>query len=164
MNIFYVDPDPYLAAQILPDRHVVKMPVESVQMLVSALLRYNCDHGVLTKAGTIHKGGYPNHPCTIWTGNNKSNFSWLLAHGFGLCQEYTKRYGKVHFAEGQLETIKPLTKFIPEGEFTAPFLAMPDHLKGVDPVLAYRGYINAKVAEKPGIFVWKVKKPNWLVP
>ena len=66
MNIFYCDEDPVVAAKSLPDKHVLKMPLETVQMLVSALNRHGIRHEVMTKAGTVHKGGYKNHPCTIW--------------------------------------------------------------------------------------------------
>ena len=33
MNIFVTDPDPVKSAQSLPDKHIVKMPLESCQML-----------------------------------------------------------------------------------------------------------------------------------
>ena len=33
MNIFVTDPDPVKSAQVLPDKHIVKMPLESCQML-----------------------------------------------------------------------------------------------------------------------------------
>ena len=33
MNIFVTDPDPTRSAQCLPDKHVVKMPLETCQML-----------------------------------------------------------------------------------------------------------------------------------
>ena len=36
MNIFYVDSDPVIAAQQLVDKHVVKMPLETAQLLCSA--------------------------------------------------------------------------------------------------------------------------------
>lgn len=52
MNIFYTDHDPTIAARSLPDKHVVKMPVETVQMLVSALLRWDLQPNLLTSKGT----------------------------------------------------------------------------------------------------------------
>ena len=109
MNIFYTDTDPVVAAQSLPDRHIVKMPVEAVQMLVSACVRNNVQPNVITKAGTVHKGGYHRHPCTVWAGDSAENAQWLHAWGWALCEEYTKRYGKVHFAQGQLATLAALT-------------------------------------------------------
>ena len=33
MNIFVTDPDPVKSAQVLPDKHIVKMPLETCQML-----------------------------------------------------------------------------------------------------------------------------------
>lgn len=166
MNIFYTDHDPQLAAQSLPDKHIVKMPVETVQMLVSALMRWNLQPNVLTSKGTIHKGGYAKHPSTVWAGDNRENAWWLLRHGFALCSEYTKRYGKIHFAEGQLRQIldSKLIGELPLGPLTAPALAMPDECKTKDPVESYRIYIRHKVSSKPEAFVWQKNRPapNWL--
>ena len=108
MNIFYTDTDPVVAAQSLPDRHIVKMPVEAVQMLVSACVRNGMQPNVMTKKGTIHKGGYHKHPCTVWAGDSAENAQWLWDWGMALCEEYTKRYGKTHFAQGQLVTLLTL--------------------------------------------------------
>ena len=36
MNIFYLDRDPVIAAQMMCDKHVVKMILESAQMLSTA--------------------------------------------------------------------------------------------------------------------------------
>ena len=33
MNIFVTDPNPRICAQVLPDKHIVKMPLECCQML-----------------------------------------------------------------------------------------------------------------------------------
>jgi hypothetical protein len=166
MNIFYTDHDPAKAAQSLPDKHIVKMPVETVQMLVSAHLRWGLDPQVVTKAGTIHKGGYAKHPSTIWAGDNRENAWWLLRHGFALCAEYTKRYGKHHFAERQLRQIlnKRLIGEMPLGPLTEPALAMPDICKTKDPVESYRTYIRYKVASKPESFVWRksTPAPDWI--
>ena len=166
MNVFYVDHDPTAAACSLPDKHICKMPIETVQMLVSALNRWGLQPNVITKAGTVHKGGYAKHPCTVWAGDNRENAWWLLRHGFALCAEYTKRYGKVHFAEGQLRTIldSKLIGELPLGPQTAPALAMPDECKTGDPVESYRNCIRAKVAEKPLSFVWRkgTPAPEWL--
>jgi hypothetical protein len=166
MNIFYTDHDPAVAAQSLPDKHIVKMPVETVQMLVSALVRWDLQPNVATKAGTIHKGGYHKHPSTVWAGDNRENAWWLLRHGFALCAEYTKRYGKVHFAEGQLRTIldSKLIGELPLGPLTPPAQAMPDEFKHADPVMAYRACIRGKVASKPDSFVWRkgTPAPSWL--
>lgn len=164
MNIFYTDHDPAIAARSLPDKHVVKMPVETVQMLVSVLNRHGIEHNVLTQKGTIHKGGYAKHPCTVWAGDTRANAKWLYLHGMALCAEYTKRYGKHHAAEAQLAAILPLLPQLPDGLLTPPALAMPDECKTSDPVESYKNCIRAKVAEKPLSFVWEkgTPSPDWL--
>jgi len=165
LNIFYTDPDPVVAAQSLPDRHIVKMPVEAVQMLVSACLRHSVQPNVITKAGTVHKGGYHKHPCTVWAGDSASNAIWLWEWGWALCEEYTKRYGKVHFAQGQLAQLADSVHFdLPDSGFTSPAQAMPDHCKNTDPVVAYRNCIQDKLDTRPGVFVWNkgTPMPSWL--
>ena len=170
MNIFYTDHNPCVAAQSLPDKHIVKMPVEAVQMLVSACRRYGYQPGVITKAGELHKGGYHNHPCTVWAGDTIANFRWTLVWGIALCAEYQARYGKTHFAQGQLFKLTEavghlkLMAQLTEGELTTPALAMPDECKTSDPVESYRNCIRAKVASKPDSFVWRkgTPQPAWL--
>ena len=164
MNIFYTDRCPITAAQSLPDKHIVKMPVEAVQMLVSACLANNVRPLVYTKAGTVHKGGYHKHPCTVWAGINQSNFYWTWRWGMALCAEYTKRYGKTHFAEGQLKALAGVYEALTPGALTPPAQAMPDEFKHADPVMAYRACIRGKVASKPDSFVWRkgTQAPSWI--
>ncbi len=164
MNIFYTNTDPVVAAQELPDRHIVKMPIEAVQMLVSACVRNNQQPNVITKAGTIHKGGYHRHPCTVWAGDSQENALWLWQWGWALCEEYTKRYGKVHFAQGQLVTLADTVHHnLPATGFTSPAQAMPDECKDPDPVVAYQNCIRHKLTTKPGVFVWNkgTPQPEW---
>ena len=49
MNIFVTNPSPQISAQVLPDKHVVKMPLETCQML-SIVCSDKCGHGY----GQIH--------------------------------------------------------------------------------------------------------------
>ena len=75
-------------------------------MLSLTCVRHGIQPNVITSKGTVHKGGYHRHPCTVWAGDSAANAAWLWAWGVSLCAEYTKRYGKVHFAQGQLETLR----------------------------------------------------------
>ena len=38
MNIFVTDPSPYKSAVVLPDKHIVKMPLETCQMCSYAIV------------------------------------------------------------------------------------------------------------------------------
>lgn len=164
MNIFYTDHDPRTAARHLPDKHIVKMPVEAVQMLVSACLRHGHNPNVITAKGTVHKGGYASHPSTRWAGDTRSNFFWTLRWGQELCREYTRRYGKTHAAQAQLMQIAINVPDDLDGDLTPPALAMPDECKVSDPVESYRNCIRAKVVTKPDSFVWRkgTEAPDWL--
>ena len=152
MNIFVTDPSPYASAQCLPDKHVVKMPLETCQML-SIVCSDKWGHGY----GQLHringepyktdKGAFRNHPCTIWANKTLTNTWWLVSHGIGLCQEYTHRYGKVHSCQSAIEeaaSIIPLRKPTTPSSFTR---AMPDEYKhdtSIDTFTAYKNYIASK--------------------
>ena len=105
MNIFVTSPNPRFAAQVLPDKHIVKMPLETCQMLaIVASPEWGYNFGTLPKLdGTPYKtekGAFRNHPCTIWA---QSNWSWLIQHGLALCAEYTHRYNKIHSCQSTME-------------------------------------------------------------
>ena len=88
MNIFFLHRDPSRAARAQCDKHVVKMVLETTQMLSTAARRNGFDRG--------YKSSYPNHPMTIWVGDNDRNFSWAIEHAQALSKEYTARYSKLH--------------------------------------------------------------------
>ena len=102
MNIFVTDPDPLESARVLPDKHVVKMPLETCQMLAVVYSKWHFDWGddlLPKKDGTPYnteKGAFRGHPCTIWAAQSIANTAWLIQHGFGLLQEYEHRYNKIH--------------------------------------------------------------------
>jgi len=100
VNVFIVDACPIKSAQMLPDKHVVKMSLESCQMILVIYSRWYYNLGSIPKAnGSSYKtetGVYRNHPSTVWSGANYENLAWLITHGIALCEEYFYRYGKVH--------------------------------------------------------------------
>ena len=68
MNIFVVNKDPVIAAQELCDKHIVKMILESAQMLCASF-----------EQGTApYKRTHYNHPCTKWI--RKSQADWCDNH------------------------------------------------------------------------------------
>ena len=98
MNIFVTDPCPKRSAWILDDRRVNKMIIESLQMMAYAIARYSEDpnHLPKTKLGKPYKvnGPHKKHPCSVWAGNTRENFLWLLMHTIELIREKEKRYPK----------------------------------------------------------------------
>ena len=110
MNIFHLDPCPKSAAEMLCDKHVPKMLLESCQMLCTG---YQKHVGVVD---TIYKSAYVNHPMTIWVGHSKQNWIWLFEHATAIAEQYTLRYNRVHKSQRILSllwfrhALKPATK------------------------------------------------------
>ena len=106
MNIFYLDKDPVIAAQMSCDKHCVKMILESAQMLSTAHRvldgdKYADDVG-------LYKMAHKNHPSTIWVRSSSANYDWLWKHMRALMREYTHRYGKIHATERLNEPLAKL--------------------------------------------------------
>ena len=56
MNIFVTNPDPHVCAKVLPDKHVVKMPLETCQMLSNTVIEdweYDLEETEETGIGNI---------------------------------------------------------------------------------------------------------------
>ena len=153
MNIFVLDSNPVTAAIQQLDKHVVKMPLESAQMLCSALIA----HGV---EDTPYKKAHPKHPCTLWAAQTRTNFLWLVKHGISLSEEYTRRYGKRHKSQDVIEWCVTQADAIPAGELTTFAQAMPEQYRNPDAVTAYRQYY---MGEKRDIATWKQNRPAWFV-
>ena len=170
MNIFVTDPSPYVSAKCLPDKHVVKMPLETCQML-SIVCSHKWGHGY----GELHrtngepyktyKGAFSSHPCTIWANESLTNTWWLLKHGLALCAEYTHRYGKVHSCQKTLEEAESIIPFSIQTIPTSLTRPMPDEYKhdtSIDTFTAYKNYIGSKPWAASNYLRDPSRKPDWL--
>lgn len=159
MNIFVCEKDPEDAARALPDKLIVKMPLETAQMLSTAH-QFLSPPKYCEEMG-LYKKAYWNHPCTKWARETHENYRWLLIHWITLCEEYYDRYNKYHLSWKKLwHGLKQFPMNIKEGQLTDFAQAMPDIYKNPnDPVAAYRNYmINEKHYAK-----WErgSHKPKW---
>ena len=135
MNIFYLHRDPKKAARYQYNKHVVKMILESAQMLCTAHHHYDENTDV------PYKKAHYNHPSTIWTRQNSRNYYWLFHHMLELGNEYTKRYGREHLSITKCKWILWERPYgIPSNGFTQPPQAMPDEYKDPCSVQAYWNY------------------------
>lgn len=91
MNIFYLSEDPNQAAKYMYNKHVVKMILESAQLLCTAHIISDGE-----TADVPYKATHKNHPSAIWARESVSNYIWLYDHMIALGNEYTRRYGKKH--------------------------------------------------------------------
>ena len=169
MNIFVLDRNPITAANMQCDKHVVKMIIESAQMLSATVdVNYKVHlRGDATKKPSEQLGlpGYPpahvKHPCTMWVMESLGNYKWLIKHMRALCREYTRRYGKTHsqerllmIYEGQLPNL-----FFDQDRLTQFVQAMPEKYKDKNPVKAYQNFYNM---DKFHFAKWKTGNvPEW---
>lgn len=166
MNIFAISDDPVLAAQYLCDKHVVKMPLETAQMLSTVwdkYLRTLADPAAHTPSH-IYKATHENHPCVLWAGLSTGNYEWLVTHGQALVAEHQYRYpGSARHAS--YEVIKALRNPPPSvvpGPRSPFAQAVPDAYKREDPVIAYRLYY---LNDKLGMAAWTNRqRPYWTEP
>lgn len=150
MNIFYLDKDIHKSVQYLVDKHVVKMPLETAQLLCSA--------AIINGGVAPYKLTHAKHPCTIWTTNSLGNFQWLREYGIALCAEYTHRYGKVHKCEQIIKNL--VAANFANRNFYDPPQCMPDIYKNDDTVQAYRNYYSQG---KSHLFKWSGRdRPEWI--
>ncbi len=163
MNIFFLSQNPKEAARLHCDKHVVKMIIETAQLLYSSHWMLNPEN----LPESAYKLAHKNHPCSIWVRTSISNYLWLASLGWWLCKEYQYRYGehKVHKSEAHIVwLLQNPPKSIPFLSMTNPALAMPDEYKQEDPILAYQTfYVESKFKQRNIVNYTKREWPNFLI-
>jgi hypothetical protein len=151
MNIFVLDEDIQTCAQYHVDKHVVKMILESAQLLSSAVRLSGIDAG--------YRLTHQNHPCSIWVRESLSNWIWLRDLSKALNEEYRYRYEK-DVNHKSYDVIQTLPEPNIEDNGLTPFrLAMPEEYKVESPIESYRIYY---IHDKRDIASWKNRNiPKW---
>jgi hypothetical protein len=136
MNIFYLHKNPEEAAKLQYNKHVVKMILESAQMLCTA---HHCIMG--DDADVPYKAAHRNHPSTKWARQSGENYTWLYRHMIELGKEYERRYGKKHLSIIKCEDpLSILPGGILETGLTDMPQCMPDEYKDKCSIQAYWNY------------------------
>ena len=169
MQIFFIDTNPVAAARALCDTHVVKMPVEALQLLATAHHRLGWPPP-LKVDGTPYKPIKQGKELADWVCEADGNRRWLVNHALACCMVYAERYGKTHGAQAEIGKMRRRYMDRPAGEPT-PFPrrwstgAPVEVLDAIgDTVEAYREYYRWKVASKPGRFRWvRGECPGWVM-
>jgi len=153
MNIFALDNDPQRSAMWHCDAHVIKMILETAQML-STINR------MAGKTEGIYKATHQNHICTVWARSSTENYEWLWLLGKHLCSEYSERYKKIHASKVVIDLLARAPSIVPEGNLSKFAMAMPAQYKSDNAVLAYREYYKAEKSQGR-LGTWKQNKPDW---
>jgi hypothetical protein len=176
MNIFYLDHDPKVCAEMHVDKHCVKMILEYAQLLSTAhRILDGTEFTGVSKTGRkqtrfvlsdsresiLYSATHVNHPSAVWVRKSDANYAWLFRLFGELMDEYTYRYGKTHACERLADALSYRPKNIPKGSFTEPTPAMPDNYKvSGDSISSYKNYY---LGDKQRMFSWKNRPtPNWI--
>lgn len=164
MNIFFLDYSPETSAKAMTDKHIVKMILESAQMLCTAhrvldgyptiftndkgrkITRYSHP----SKEEELYKSAYVNHQTNVWVRQTSSNYNWLYRHFLALNIEYRLRYKRTHSSWDRLAyLLSQFPKNITHQEMTPIYRAMPNVYKTECPIESYRNYyISEKLKNK----------------
>lgn len=146
MNIFVVDSNPAICASWLDDRRLIKMILETAQLL-STTLRVTG----LYDGDEIYKATHANHPCTVWVRASFNNYTWLTLYFKALLDEYTFRWpGRTH-KSGELLPIFERFKFAEIDIINIRFINFAknasmnvDLSESNDVFTAYKNYLSIK--------------------
>jgi hypothetical protein len=186
MNIFYLHTDTKECAKQHLDKHVVKMILESAQLLSTAHrlldgietpieVRLYDDDGVTYKSRKktiwllgdsrepiLYSATHRNHPSAIWARQSVENYNWLVDHFFALMAEYTHRYSKQHKCFGELSyMLQSPPKNLQEYDMTQmPSCMAEEYIVSADPITIYRNYYKQG---KSHLHKWTNRdKPEWI--
>jgi hypothetical protein len=161
VNIFFLSDCPDQSAKWLVDRHVLKQGLESVQLLCTAY------HEQGIKAP--YKSSHRNHPSSIWCRSSYDNFQWLIAHAYGIFDEYTARYGNIHKSQSVLEWCEDNVYKMSFDSYNLTSFAIAisedcecrklSNFESLSAVEKYRSYYRL---DKKHLHQWKRNRPEWL--
>jgi hypothetical protein len=166
MNLFILSRNIQECAALMFDKHLVKIILEAVQMLCTAIHILDLNSELHTKV-KLYKIAHKNHPVTVWIRTSLENYLWTLDLVEAMHEEWKYRYGhpkeKMHASyllALQLREFAPSADKFPVVGLTPFAMAMPDEYKREDPIEAYRAYYQSP--EKRRLASWKKRdKPEW---
>jgi hypothetical protein len=166
MQLFFLSSCPREAAHFACDKHVVKMCVETAQIISTVWFRVNrSKHKLYSSLGWLTKQwANIQHPSILWVEQSFANYKWTLDYWGALLSEYTARYHKTHAFQSMYNNIVTMMPdpslcqddFVP---MSPRFQAVPEELKSDDPVSTYRQYY---MRDKSRFAKWKFcETPHW---
>lgn len=191
MNIFILHWKQRKAARWHVDKHIVKMLLETCQLLYTAhwVLAYPelgmCKSAValsrvqkeleipeyMWSAPVCESTGEPtyrpchiHHPCAKWTRHCSGNYMWLTQLGLELAREFRFRFKKKHSCEKHVQWLHDNLPLEIEMHPREGFpIAMADEYKiSKDPIVCYRNYYRTSKKERGLIKYTGRNTPHWL--
>jgi hypothetical protein len=155
MNIFVLSNDPIQSARLQCDKHVVKMCLETAQLLCS----------IFPPNVAPYKKTHYNHPCAKWTRYSIQNYNWLVDHGVALCKEYEHRYNKQHACLKIIlwckDNVKNYMEYFDGNKLSIHPKCMPDNCKVPSVTDSYKKYY--KLYKKEFATYTNRDTPDWML-
>lgn len=158
MQLFILDKNPEKAVKMLADCHIIKLCLETAQILSSVIKNHNKQNNQL-----LPKPYNPNHP-VIKAINNQFKINYVLKYNKALHNEFIYRFNKKHAYFSLINIYNKIlfndTDIKDDFSFAQDFknFSTDEH----DIVNAFKAYYKFK---KSIIKRWKYTKteePNWL--
>jgi len=189
MNIFILHWNPRKAARWHLDKHVVKMILETAQLLYTAHwvlfypdLKQHKSVMALSKAQKqlpvpeymrtaplcettqepTYRPCHTHHPCAKWARTCNGNYRWLAELGRELAREYRFRFKKTHSCEAHVEWLYANMPPTIQRYPRRPFImAMaPEYRISKNPIVSYRHYY--RTAKHELLKYTGRHEPHWL--
>lgn len=164
------------------DKHVVKMILETAQLLSTAhrvldgvQLQVTLRHPETGKIRNkkvwvldddrndiLYSATHLNHPSAVWARSSVCNYAWLVEHMFALGSEYSHRYGKRHATIEKLGYMLQSPPYnLREWDMTPmPSCMDQEYIISDDPIVNYRNYYKIGKAR---MHKWtKRDAPEWI--
>jgi uncharacterized CHY-type Zn-finger protein len=166
MNIFALSISPKQSAMYHGDKHVVKMLLETCQMLYTAhwFCGSSLEDAPLAKNGQRgYKAAHMNHPCTKWVRETMGNYLWAARLALALVEEYEYRWpGRNHSCKEHAIWLRNNLPPLPRQPRTPFAVAMDDEFKQGTPIASYRKfYIQSKAVR--GLAVYTKRSVPWFL-
>ena len=148
------------------DKHVVKMTLETAQLLSQAI-RLVPEWRGLFDVRDLYRVTHQHHPSARWARRSVPNLFWLAKHGVALSDEYSHRFWRTHKSRKIIHLVADKIGALPAlpdcDDLTTFAQAMPIEYKRDDPVLGYRGYYLAnKIHHDSNWTNRRADLPEWL--
>lgn len=160
MNIFVLDDDPAKCVAQYCDAHVVKMLLETTQILCGVHHRRN------KPFDGIYKASHLCHPCVVWADATFGNYRWTVELLEALHGEFEYRRGKEHSAKHLFDHLKrrPPVELLRAYEGLQPFVFVgPDECEAPTVIGSYRALYRQKAMTFKRPMRWtKREVPGWV--
>ena len=158
MNVFACSACPDESARSLADRHVIKMVLETAQILstTASLLGLESDD--------LYRPTHKHHPVITCCAYDPKYRSWVFHHGISLGKEYSRRFDRIHKSVAVIKKAGDILGCNVPGNPRSFPMAMPDEFRREDPHESYRLYLKAKYESWGDKAKWtRANRPDWLV-